>query len=159
MKLLSQPLHWACDQGKGLARLQAKTKPGSRIFMPSRMQKSVREKTLTLPSELPSWELESRWNLECSKSDYKGQNPMVRGILHIIGKLLKLKCLKWAHMTHLDIWNTNYGLKKGRESNWQFDSRSLKVGNQPNFLVCRWFATYHWKACWELECFFRPHLN
>jgi hypothetical protein len=31
---------------------------------------------------------------------------------------LKLRCLKWAHIAHLDIWNTNYNQKKGRESNW-----------------------------------------
>jgi hypothetical protein len=36
--------------------------------------------------------------------------------------------------------------KKGRESNWQFDSRSLKVGNRPNFLACRWCAKWCWKA-------------
>jgi hypothetical protein len=35
---------------------------------------------------------------------------------------------------------------KGRESNWQFDSRPLKVRNRPNVLACRWHATYHWKA-------------
>jgi hypothetical protein len=49
-------------------------------------------------------------------------------------------------MTHLDIWNTSYGHKKGRESNWQFESRPLKVGNHPNFLACRWHVTYIWKA-------------
>jgi len=49
-------------------------------------------------------------------------------------------------MTHLDIWNTSYHQKKGRESNWQFDSRSLKVVNHPDFLGCRWRATYHWKT-------------
>ncbi len=54
--------------------------------------------------------------------------------------------LKWARINHLDIWNTNYGEKKGRESNWQFDSWPLKVGNRPNFLVCRWRATYCWKV-------------
>jgi hypothetical protein len=59
---------------------------------------------------------------------------------------LKHRCLKWARMTHLDIWNTSYGQKKGRESNWQFYSRPLKVKNQPNFLACRWRAIYRWKA-------------
>jgi hypothetical protein len=44
----------------------------------------------------------------------------------------------------------------GRESNWQFNSQPLKVGNQPNFRackwcvcrwrVCRWCVTYRWKA-------------
>jgi len=49
-------------------------------------------------------------------------------------------------MTHLDTSNSSYGQKKGRESNWQFDSQPLKVGNRPNFLACKWRATYHWKA-------------
>jgi hypothetical protein len=66
-------------------------------------------------------------------------------VFYIIGNLLKLRCLKWACMTHLDIWN-NYGQKKGRESNWQFDPRPLKVRNWPDLLACRWRATYHWKA-------------
>jgi len=71
--------------------------------MPSGVQKSVREKTFTLLSELPRWELESRWILECLKSDCKGQNLMARRVLHTIGKLLKLRCLKWACITHLNI--------------------------------------------------------
>jgi len=29
-----------------------------------------------IPKELPLWELESQWTPECSKSDYRGQNPM-----------------------------------------------------------------------------------
>jgi len=47
-------------------------------------------------------------------------------------------------MTHLDTSNTSYGQKKGQESNWQFGY--LKVGNHFDFLVCRWRATYRWKA-------------
>jgi hypothetical protein len=39
------------------------------------------------------------------------------------------------------LWPNN-----GRESNWQFDSRPLKVNNWPNFLTCRWLATYRWKT-------------
>jgi hypothetical protein len=35
-------------------------------------------------------------------------------------------------MSHLDICSISYGKKKGRESNWQFDSRPLKVGNRPD---------------------------
>jgi len=65
---------------------------------------------------------------------------------YIIGKILECKCLKWACMTHLDIWNISYDQKKSRESNWQFDSQPLKVRNRPNFLTCRWCATYYWKA-------------
>jgi hypothetical protein len=104
------------------------------------------ERTLTLPNELPCWELESRWSPESSKSNYRGQNSLNWSIPYIIGKLLELRCLKWACMTHLDIWNTSYGQKKSRESNWQFDSRPLKVKNRPNFLACKWCATNLWKA-------------
>jgi len=43
-------------------------------------------------------------------------------------------------MTHLDISNKSYGQKKSQESNW------LRVKNHPDFLVCKWRATYHWKA-------------
>jgi hypothetical protein len=71
---------------------------------------------------------------------------LVWKFIYIIGKLLKRRCLKWACITHLDIWNISYGQKKGWESNWQFDSRPLKVGNRPNFRVCKWPTTYHWKA-------------
>jgi hypothetical protein len=28
----------------------------------------------------------------------------------------------------------------------KFDSRPLKVENRPDFLTCRWHATYHWKV-------------
>jgi hypothetical protein len=38
---------------------------------------------------------------------------------------------------------------KGRESDWQFDSRPLKVGNQPDSLACRQNATYRWKALYD----------
>jgi len=55
-----------------------------------------------------------------------------------------------ARIAHLDIWNTSYGQKKGRESNSQefasFDSWPLKVGNRPKILGCRKRATYRWKG-------------
>jgi hypothetical protein len=79
------------------------------------------------------------WILE---SNCKGQNSLDWNVPYIIEKLLGRRCLKWVHMTHLDIWNTSYGQKKGRESNWQFDSRPLKVRNRLNFIACRWHATY-----------------
>jgi hypothetical protein len=63
-----------------------------------------------------------------------------------VGNVSKCRCLKWPRMSHLDIYSTSYGWKKGRESNWQFDSRPLKVGNRPDPGVCRWSATHRWKA-------------
>jgi hypothetical protein len=49
-------------------------------------------------------------------------------------------------MSHLDIYNTSYGKKKGRESNWQFDFRPLKVENRPDLGARRWCVTHCWKA-------------
>jgi hypothetical protein len=111
-----------------------------------RVLESVREWTLPFPSELPFWELESRWTFESSKSDFRGQNPLDFRVFYNIGNFLELTCLKWACMTHLDIWNTIYGQKKGRESNWQFDSQPLKVRNQLDLLMCRWHTRYCWKS-------------
>jgi len=54
--------------------------------------------------------------------DCRGQNTSHWGVFYIIEKLSKCKCQKWARMGHLDICNTCYGKKKGRGSNWQFDS-------------------------------------
>jgi hypothetical protein len=67
--------------------------------------------TFTLPSELPFWELESRWTPESLENNYRGQNPLDLGVVYIIGNVLENKCPKWVRMTHLDIWNTSYGQK------------------------------------------------
>jgi len=131
---------------QGLARLQAKKRS-------SGVKENVREWILTLPKELPPWELKFRWTLEFSTSNCRGQKPMDWRVIYIIGNLLKLRCLKWACMTHLDIWNISCGQKKGWESNWQFDFQQLKVKNRPDLLVCRWRATYHWKALDKLYNF------
>jgi hypothetical protein len=69
-----------------------------------------------LNSHCGSWS--SKWTLKSSKRNYRGQNPLVQRMFYIIGNILKLRCLKWACMTHLDIWNTSYDQKKGWESNW-----------------------------------------
>jgi hypothetical protein len=71
---------------------------------------------------------------------------MACGVFYIIEKILKLRFLKWARIAHLDIWNISYGQKKGRESNYQFDSWPEKVRNRPDLLSYRWRATYRWKA-------------
>jgi hypothetical protein len=52
-------------------------------------------------------------------------------------------------MSHLDICSSSYGQKKGQESNCQFDSRPLKVGNRPESDFFRRSATWRWKALKE----------
>jgi hypothetical protein len=63
-------------------------------------------------------------------------------------------------MTHLDISNTSYGQKKGRESNWQFDSRPLKVKNRPEFLHVQVVSDILMESSQQgLQLCFRPHFN
>jgi hypothetical protein len=102
----------------------------------------------------PKWTLILRiripkWIPKFLERNCKDWNSMDWSVLYIIEKLLELRCLKCSYMTHLNISNTSYGQKKGRESNGQFDSQPLKVGNRPDFLMCRWCATYCWKALYE----------
>jgi hypothetical protein len=83
------------------------------------------------PNTWKSRELESSGTPECSDLDSKGQNTLHWGVLGVTGKVLKRKYRKWPRIGHLDICSPSYGQKKGRESNWQFDFRPLKVGNRP----------------------------
>jgi hypothetical protein len=78
-----------------------------------------------------SGKLESYGTPKNSELDCRGQISFHLNVLGVIGKVLKCRCPKWPLIGHLDIYNPSYGQKKGRESNWQFDSRPLKVGNRP----------------------------
>jgi len=60
---------------------------------------------------------ESSENPDISEFNYKGQNTLHWSVFYIIGKLFKFTCRKWPCMGHLNICNTSYGKKKGRESN------------------------------------------
>jgi len=77
-----------------------------------------------------SEELESSGTPECLELDSKGKNTSHWGVIGVIGKVLKRRYRKWPRIGHSDICRPSYGQKKGRESNWQFDSRPLKVGNR-----------------------------
>ncbi len=96
-----------------------------------------------------SGSLESFETPKNSELDFRGQNNSHWGVLYTIGKVLKCMCPKWPRMSHLDICSSRYGQKKGRESNWQFDSRPLKVRNRLDPDVCRRSATWRWKALKE----------
>jgi hypothetical protein len=90
-------------------------------------------------------DLESSGTPECLEFNSKAQNTSHWGVLGVIGKVLKRRYRKWPRIGHLDICSASYGQKKGRESNWQFNSRPLKVRNRPAPDV-RWgSATRRWK--------------
>jgi hypothetical protein len=92
-----------------------------------------------------SEDLESSGTPECSELDSKAQNISYWGVLSVIGKLLKRRYRKWPRIGHLYICRPSYGQKKGRESNWQFDSRPLKVRNRPLSDLRMESATRRWK--------------
>jgi hypothetical protein len=96
-----------------------------------------------------SGKLESRGTPENSELDFRGQISLHLSVPSVIGKVLKCRCPKWPRMSHLDICSPSYGQKKGRESNWQFDSQPLKVGNRPVPDVRSRSATWRWKALFE----------
>jgi hypothetical protein len=57
--------------------------------------------------------LESFGTPKILEDDCRGQNPLHWSVLYTIGKVLKCRCPKWPHMSHLDIYSPSYGQKKG----------------------------------------------
>jgi hypothetical protein len=96
-----------------------------------------------------SGKLESFGTPKNSEPEFRGQISSYSSVLYVIEKVLKCRCPKWPRMSHLDIYSPSYGQKKGREQNWQFDSRPLKVQNQPFSDVFSRSATWRWKALEE----------
>jgi hypothetical protein len=97
------------------------------------------------PNTCKVGDLESSGTPECSELDRKAQNTLHWGVLGVIGKFLKLRYRKWPRIGHLDTCRPSYGQKKDRESNWQFDSRPLKVDNRPLPEIRIESATWRWK--------------
>jgi hypothetical protein len=82
------------------------------------------------PNTWKKWDLESFGTPKCLELDSKGQNTSHWGVLGVLGKVLKPRYRKCPRIGNSDISSPIYGQKKGRESNWQFDSRPLKVRNR-----------------------------
>jgi hypothetical protein len=89
--------------------------------------------------------LESFETFECSELDSKGKNTLHWGVLGVIEKVLKRRYRKCPRIDNSNICSPSYGQKKGRESNWQFDSRPLKVGNRCLLDIRLECATWRWK--------------
>jgi hypothetical protein len=111
----------------------------------------------TCTPEMGIWE--SFGTPENLELNCKGQNTSPWCVFYTVGKVLKRRCQKCPCMSHLNICNTSYVQKKGRESNWQFDSRPLKVEIRPDPGVCRWSATLLESSQGELQVCFRLHPN
>jgi hypothetical protein len=64
--------------------------------------KSVKEWAHTLPSGLAFWELESLQSPKSLESNFKSQKSLDWRVPYAIEKILRLRCLKWAYITHLN---------------------------------------------------------
>ncbi len=150
-KLGSQGKRKPGSQGKEAARVWAKKKletrknPGvtSHTLESIRKCEGVNPHT---PKAIPTLGDGVPVDSQNFRERFQGSKLNGLWVFYIIRKLLDCRCLKLARIAHLDIWNTNYDQKKGRESNCHFDSRPQKVRNRPDLLGLHGHATYHWKA-------------
>ncbi len=97
------------------------------------------------PNTWKSWGLGVLRDSRMFRGRQQGPKHLALGVLGVIGKVLKRRYRKCPCIGHLDICRPSYGQKKGRESNWQFDSRPLKVGNRPLLEVRIGSAIRRWK--------------
>ncbi len=56
------------------------------------------------------------------RAQQQGSKHSHWGVLGVIRKILKRRYRKCPRIGNSDIYSPSYGQKKGRESNWQFDS-------------------------------------
>jgi hypothetical protein len=104
--------------------------------------------------------MESRWTPKLQRAISGGQNSMSCDVFYIIEKILERRCLKWVRIVHLDIWNTSYGPKKGRESNWQFDSQPEKSQESTQFTCLKMACNIPLESSWRgLQRCFTLHLD
>jgi hypothetical protein len=116
-----------------MERCESRVQPRSHIHTPGNVGECER-----MSPHIPKWTPILGVGISITSWIFKEQFERSK----LIGKLLRLKCLKWGLIIHLSTYNTSYGLRKGWESKCQFDSRPLKVRNRLDLHVCRGLATY-----------------
>ncbi len=96
------------------------------------MGESARDEAQWLPSALPLWELHSCGSCECLEPWLEKVKKIKLGPQDTIRNILKHSCLKCPQIVHLDLICMNYGPKKARELNWEFESdhKTLKSKGQ-----------------------------
>ncbi len=109
------------------------------------MKENEKDEAQWLPSVLPFWELHSCGSYKCSEPWLERQTSTKLGPHDTIRKVLRLKCLKCPHIAHLDLIFMNYDQKKGRESNWEFDSRPQIPWKKGSNEVWLEHVILHWK--------------
>ncbi len=67
------------------------------------------EGSVKLPLTLPKMGLGSPLGLLKTQSAISGVKTPRIEVFYIVEKVLKCRCPKWTHMSHLDIYSTSYG--------------------------------------------------
>jgi hypothetical protein len=116
---------------QGVARLWAKRETRESLHMFPGVQRvwGNEPSHSQVNSHVGSWS--PKWTLESLEHDCRDQNPSTRRVLYIIEKKLKFRCLKWARIAHLNIWNTNYDQKKVRLLVWLLTTKSRESTRFP----------------------------
>jgi hypothetical protein len=135
------------DKLQSNTRICTKLTPSGSCIVATLFFVTLLWKSERITPSLLKWGLGSLLGLSKLQSSIAGVKTTRIEVFFIsLEKLSKCRCQKWARIAHLDIYSTSYNKKKGRESNWQFDSRPLEVGNRPDPGGCRWSAVHRWKA-------------
>jgi hypothetical protein len=97
------------------------------------------------PNTWKSWGFGALRDSRMFRARQQDPKHLALGVLGVIRKVLKRRYRKCPRIVELDICSPSYGQKKGRESNRQFDSRPLTVGNRPASDVRFGSAIRRWK--------------
>jgi hypothetical protein len=112
-----------------------------------------------IPKCTPALGVAFVWELQMFKALVEKEKNTKLGPPDTIRKFLKRKCLKCPRIVHLDLICMSYGQKKGRELNWEFDSRlqiPWKHGLNEVWLKC---VIHHWKDIFKGYKIFSSHFQ
>ncbi len=109
------------------------------------MGENARDEVQWLLNALPFWELHLWGSCECSEPWLERWTSTKLSPHDTIKNFLKCRCLKCTCIVHLDLIWMSYDKKKGRKSNYKFDSRPPILWKQGSNEVWLERAIHHWK--------------
>jgi len=109
------------------------------------MGESARDEAQWFPNAFSFWELHLCGSCECLKLWLERQTSTKLGPQETMRKVMKRKCLWWPHIVHLNLICMSYNQKKGRKSNWEFDSQPRIPWKQRSNEVRLGHALHCWK--------------
>jgi hypothetical protein len=123
------------------------------------MGENAKDGAQWLPNALPLWELHSHGSSECLEPWLERKKNTKSCLQDTIRKVLKHRCLKCPRIIHLHLICISYDQKKGRESNWEFDSRSQTLWKQGSNEFWLGHVIHCWKGHFEGYKILHSHLQ